>query len=282
LLASGHWLHDSDRWALLYDLRADKILFFNGALPNGTTTKSLSMAADGQVFIAANSSGQLYFYSVATGQQLLTGYYVDDELAIYDENAYYMSTLEGGQFVFLKFPGLRGYISFKQFAKTLNRPDIIMHRLAGKKAPAAPDLQPPPHLVLTAEAAAGMAGRLHVIVSAGASRQLAKVRFYFDGQLWKELPASGFEARIDDNIDFPAQARWLSAIAVDVVSSAFRPENSRSMTRRPPRPMLRQRRSWVRLRTWQAWASRSRNTRKSVRMPVNAPFAMPVSTPPKI
>ena len=105
LLASGHWLHDSDRWALAYDLRADKILFFNGALPNGTTTKSLSMTADGQVFIAANSSGQLYFYNMATGRQILTGYYVDDELAIYDVNAYYMSTLEGSQFVFLKISG---------------------------------------------------------------------------------------------------------------------------------------------------------------------------------
>ena len=203
LLASGHWLHDSDRWALLYDLRADKILFFNGTLPNGTTTKSLSMTADGQVFIAANSSGQLYFYSVSTGQQILTGYYVDDELAIYDVNAYYTSTLEGSQFVFLRFPGLRGYLSFKQFAKTLNRPDIIMNALAGKKAPAAPDLQPPPRLTLAAEAAAGTVGRLHVTVSANASRPLAKVRFYFDGQLWKELPASGVQAHIDDGIDFP-------------------------------------------------------------------------------
>ena len=223
LLASGHWLHDSDRWALLYDLRADKILFFNGALPNGTTTKSLSMTADGQVFIAANSSGQLYFYSVATGRQILKGYYVDDELAIYDVNAYYISTLEGSQFVFLRFPGLHGYLSFKQFAKTLNRPDIIMDTLAGKKAPAAPDLQPPPRLTLTAEAAAGTAGRLNVTVSANASRQLAKVRFYFDGQLWKELPASGFQARIDDGIDFPAQARWLSAIAVDVDGNESEP-----------------------------------------------------------
>jgi len=223
LLASGHWLHDSDRWALLYDLRADKILFFNGALPNGTTTKSLSMTADGQVFIAANSSGQLYFYSVATGRQILRGYYVDDELAIYDVNAHYISTLEGSQFAFLRFPGLHGYLSFKQFAKTLNRPDIIMDTLAGKKAPAAPDLQPPPRLTLAAEAAAGTAGRLNVTVSANASRQLAKVRFYFDGQLWKELPASGFQARIDDGIDFPAQARWLSAIAVDVDGNESEP-----------------------------------------------------------
>ena len=223
LLASGHWLHDSDRWALAYDLRADKILFFNGALPNGTTTKSLSMTADGQVFIAANSSGQLYFYNMATGRQILTGYYVDDELAIYDVNAYYMSTLEGSQFVFLRFPGLRGYLSFKQFGKTLNRPDIIMDTLAGKKGPVAPDLQPPPRLTLTAESAAGTVGRLIVSVRAKASRPLAKVRLYFDGQLWKELPASGFQARVDDTIDFLPQARWLSAIAVDVEGNESEP-----------------------------------------------------------
>ncbi len=98
-----------------------------------------------------------------------------------------------------------------------------MDRLAGKKAPAAPDLQPPPRLTLTAEAAAGTAGRLNVTVSASASRQLAKVRFYFDGQLWKELLASGFQVHISDSIDFPAQARWLSAIAVDVDGNESEP-----------------------------------------------------------
>jgi hypothetical protein len=216
LLASGHWLHDGERWALVYDLEANKIVFFNGDLPDATTTKALSITRDGQIFIAANSSGQIYFYSIPTGLQILKGYYVDDELAIYDVNAYYMSTLEGSQFVFLRFPGLRGYLSFKQFAKTLNRPDIIMDTLAGKKPPSALDLKPAPRLTLKVETKTVAPGRLQLGVSANASRQLAKVRLYFDGQNWKELPASGLDARIEDTIDFPAQARWLSAIAVDV------------------------------------------------------------------
>lgn len=63
----------------------------------------------------------------------------------------------------------------------------------------------------------------HVAVNANASRPLAKVRLYFDGQLWKELPASGLEARIDDVVEFPAQARWLSVVAVDMNGNESEP-----------------------------------------------------------
>ncbi len=49
------------------------------------------------------------------------------------------------------------------------------------------------------------------------------MRFYFDGQLWKELLANGFQVHISDSIDFPAQARWLSAIAVDVDGNESEP-----------------------------------------------------------
>src|SRR5262249_49599284 len=39
LLASGQWLLDDDRWGLVYDLKDDQTLFFNGHLPGGNATK---------------------------------------------------------------------------------------------------------------------------------------------------------------------------------------------------------------------------------------------------
>ncbi|MGO9461411.1 MAG: caspase family protein [Rhodomicrobium sp.] len=215
LLASGHWLHGRDRWGLVYDLKRDKTLFFKGALPEGTTTKSLSITDNGRLFVAANSNGQVYFYNINSGEQVLTGNYVDDELVIYDANGYYMSTYEGSQFVFLKFPGLPGYLSFKQFAKVLQRPDIIKGIFYGTEAAAKPDLSPPPRLTLSAQAAAGEPGTLRISISATSLRELAKLRLYLDGQLWNERTIGGRELRSDENAVIPAQTRWLTAVAAD-------------------------------------------------------------------
>ncbi len=220
LLASGHWLHDSERWGLVYDLKEDKTLFFNGNLPSATTTKSLALTANGKIFAVANSNGYVYFYSIATGKQVLTANDIDDELVIYDPNGYYISTYEGSQFVFLKFPGLAGYLSFKQFAKSLRRPDIIRAIFDGAEAPAEPDLLPPPHLTLTARAENGKPGILHLSASlTSRSRDLVKLRLFLDGQPWTERTISGRTVQIDESIVVPEQTRWLTAVAVDVSGS---------------------------------------------------------------
>ena len=71
------------------------------------------------------------------------------------------------------------------------------------------------------------------------------------GQITSNRPGGPERPRSQSTDTLSLSAIWESRS----MSSAFRPENSRSMTRRPPRPMLRQRRSWARLRTRQAWAS---------------------------
>jgi hypothetical protein len=217
LLASGHWLHDGDRWGLVYDLKENKTLFLNGYLPNATATKSLSITDNGRLFVVTNSNGKVYFYNIASGKQVLSGNYVDDELVIYDLNGYYMSTYEGSQFVFLKFPGAPGYLSFKQFAKALQRPDIVKGVFQGNEAVEAPDLAPPPRLTLSASD--GAPGELHIAVSAVSSRELAKLRLFVDGQLWREQAIGGLDYRLDDTVTVPAQARWLTAVAVDAAGS---------------------------------------------------------------
>lgn len=218
LLASGHWLHDADRWGLVYDLKENKTLFLNGYLPNATATKSLSLTDNGQIFVVTNRNGQIYFYDIRSSKQVLSGNYVDDELVIYDHNGYYMSTYEGSQFVFLKFPGTSGYLSFKQFAKVLQRPDIVKGVFNGSRAPVkAPDLAPPPRLSLSASDVAP--GELHLSLSVVSSRKLAKLRFFVDGQLWRERAIGGNEYRHDEDITLPAQARWLTAVGVDAAGS---------------------------------------------------------------
>ena len=216
LLASGHWLLDNARWGLAYDLKENKTLFFNGQLPNATATKSLSITNNGKLFIVVNSNGQLYFYNTDSGKQVLSGYYVDDELVIYDPHGYYMSTYEGSQFVFLKFPGLPGYLPFKQFAKTLSRPDIIIKGMYfGTEGEAEPELSPPPRLALATQASLGTPGALHLAITINSTRELARLLLFVDGQLWNERAIGGRELGIEEDVFVPAQSRWLTAVAVD-------------------------------------------------------------------
>ena len=219
LLASGHWLHDNERWGWVYDLEENKTLFFNGNLPSATTTKALSLTDNGKVFVVANSNEQVYFYSIATGKNVLTANYVDDELVVYTADGYYMSTYEGSQFVFLKFPGQPGYLSFKQFAKVLNRPDIIKSIFDGIEPAAEPNLVPPPRLQLTAKPEGAAPGTFHLSMSATSTRDLATLRLFVDGQLWNERTVSGRALHIDERVVIPAQARWLTAVAVDAAGS---------------------------------------------------------------
>jgi Caspase domain len=219
LLASGHWLHDKDRWGLVYDLRENKTLFFNGALPSATATKSLSITGNGRLFVVSNSNGQVYFYNIRSGKQVLSGNYVDDELAIYDPNGYYISTYEGSQFVFLKFPGLPGYLPFKQFAKSLNRPDIVKGIFYGSESTAGPEISPPPRLALAAQGSPGKPGTLHLSMRGSSMRELAMLRLFVDGQLWNQRALSGHGLAIEEEFIIPAQSRWLTAVASDVSGS---------------------------------------------------------------
>ncbi len=221
LLASGHWLHDADRWGLVYDLQKNKTLYLNGYLPNATATKSLSITDDGRIFVVTTGNGQIYFYDTVSGKQVLSGSYVDDELVIYDQNGYYMATYEGSQFVFLKFPGAPGYLSFKQFAKALQRPEIVKAVFSGKVASEAPDLAPPPRLSFSASNA--WPGQLRMSISATGVRELAKLRLFADGQPWTEMPMNGQNYSLDETAAMPAQARWLTAVAMDAAGSESAP-----------------------------------------------------------
>ena len=219
LLASGQWLHDSERWALVYDLINERAIFFNGHLPNGTITSSIAITSDVKVFIATARNGQMNFWRMATGEHILSGAYIDDELVVYDADGYFVATYEGSQFVFLKFPSLPGYVPFKQFAKTLQRPDVIRAAFEGAPAPVPPSLTPPPRLRLAATPVAGSPGSVRVAISASATRPLDKLRLFIDGQLWREWAIKDRQIDLSKTVEVPAQSRWLTAVVIDASGS---------------------------------------------------------------
>ena len=219
LLASGQWLHDDERWALVYDLMNERTLFFHGHLPNATTTRAIAITSDAKVFVAVASNGQMNFWRMATGERILSGAYIDDELVVYDANGYFMASYEGSQFVFLKFPSLPGYVPFKQVAKTLQRPDLIKAAFEGAPPPSAPSLTPPPRLKLAAEPLAGPPGRVRLSISASAKQPLDRLRLFVDGQVWRERGVTGQQIDLHETIEVPAQSRWLTAVMADTSGS---------------------------------------------------------------
>ena len=162
LIATGQWTINSRRWVLLYDLKTDEIQFFNRDIPEGATLAELAITDNGHTIVQAHANGHLYFYDVPTGTLVLRGFDIDDELIVYDTHGYYAATPEGAHFVFLKFPGLPGYNSFRQFATTLSRPDLIEGILAGRIETPDPQLTSPPSISMEVEEVAANADKRSV------------------------------------------------------------------------------------------------------------------------
>jgi caspase domain-containing protein len=213
LIASGVWLASELRWALVYDLSTDKIVFFNRDMPSATSVMDYQVTRDGTILVQANVNGELYIYRMDSGAQVLRGFYVDNELVVYDSNGYYVATPEGAQFVFLKFPGQDGYNSLPQFRVILNRPQIIAARLGGKGNSENPDLIAPPEVFIHGDAA--QLADHEVSIEASAQAPLSKLRIYYDGQLTEQVIVSAHHQALRLALPKNLHTYWLTVVAVD-------------------------------------------------------------------
>ena len=214
LVAHGKW--PGGRWGLIFDLELREIKTFIPNVENADSFGQFAITRDGRTLVQANTNGQLFFYDASTGKVILRGVETDDELIIYDESGYFLSSPEGGQFLHLKFPGIPGYSSVAQFSSTLNRPDLVKAILAGKSDPPKPVLTAPPEL------------RIAATVSGQGPQRLAKMSFetssevglkelvvFVDGRPVKRVPLTGESQQGDAELELSTEARWLSAVAID-------------------------------------------------------------------
>lgn len=214
LLTSGTW--PNGRWAMVFDLEARKPTAFLPNLENADGFGTLALSNDARTLIQANTNGQLFFYDTTTGKVILRGVETDDELIIYDENGYYLSSPEGSQFLNLKFPGIPGYSTVGQFASTLDRPDAIKAILAGKPPLPKPKLTAPPELrVATMVDGSGSVRRVMLNFETASEVGLRELIVYVDGRPEKRVPLSGERQQGQVTVDIASEARWISAVAVD-------------------------------------------------------------------
>ena len=216
LIASGLWTSNDLRWMLVFDLRSDEILLFNRDIPEGASAAEFGVTEGGRTLIQSNFTGQLFFHDVKSGRIVLRGQEIDDELIFYDDHGYYSTSPEGGQLMFLKFPGVPGYNSLKQFARTLNRPDLIEAILSGNHDTPDPRLTPPPTVSMTAEVAGiGAARSARLRLDAASPVGLEKLLVFIDGGLNAEHAVTGPSARVDIVVPLSPEARWMTTVAVD-------------------------------------------------------------------
>lgn len=213
-VADGTW--PGGRWALVFDLATRKVKTFIRNVENADDFSELALTNDGRTLIQLNKNGQLFFYDTATGKVVLRGVETDDELIIYDDNGYYLSSPEGSQFLNLKFPGIPGYSSVAQFATTLNRPDAIKAILAGRPPLPKPNLTAPPDLrISTTVSGTGRARQATLKYETGSEVGLTELIVFIDGRPERRVPLSGERTTGQVTVGLPAEARWISAVTVD-------------------------------------------------------------------
>ena len=217
------FLYD-DRWLLIaapagssaaiVDLQRPDTPTFMYGLKDVHDTRYLLRSHDGRRLVQLNTDGRFHIYEIPSGKLVVSGRYIDDEIIFYTPEGYYWSSYEGAHYVHARFAGRDGLYSLQQFARMLNRPDIVKAALTGTAGtPPNPQLQAPPEL----EVALNKFGdtQIELTVTANASAILKEFRVYQDGKPTRIIPASGANFKGAITVDREPQARWLTVVAVD-------------------------------------------------------------------
>ena len=182
-------------------------------IPEAETFGQLAITKDGRHILQRNSNRHLYIYDVVKERLVLRGFDIDDELIIYDQRGYFVATPEGSQFVYFKFPGLPGYSSFHQFARTLNRPDLIRRILSGEADTPDPQLAAPPTVDFNLTISGSEANRsTNLNVTATSDIGLEKVLVFVDGSLAAHAPVEGQKASPERRSVSLGLSRWVTLV----------------------------------------------------------------------
>jgi len=170
-------------------------------------------AAPRRQLVQANCDGQMFVFEPARqAGPVLSGRVVDNELILYTAEGFYASTYEGAHFVHVAFPGLPGVHKFEQFARALERPDVIQGILSGVPLSVeAPDIALPPQI----EASFRDGSSQQIVVKASSRVGLAKIDLFHDGRLVERRSASGHAAEVAFDAAVPGHVRTVALLAVD-------------------------------------------------------------------
>jgi hypothetical protein len=236
--------------AVLVNLNETSEIIYLHGLRDAAALSRLFRSKDGRFVVQLNTDGSFYAYPVGAGTGRtkarereskqaaasgnsafaaapvgIRGRWIDDEILLVTDAGHYWGSYEAGHFVHLRLPGHAGLHSIAQFASLLNRPDVVRAAIGGQAPPPAPRLAVPPAISLTVDRAAN--ARLQFRIKATAATRLKAIRVYVDGQLLPEIAVDGRSAKTELEVEHPAQARWLSAVAIDELGLVSSPAVAR-------------------------------------------------------
>jgi len=199
----------------VFDVKSARTIATLENVDDTENTSSLHITPDRKRLLQINEDGKIAIYRIADGKKLLAGYYLDDELVLYNEDGYYLATPEGASFVYFKFAGLKGYHSFHQFSKILNRPSVIQEIMAGQPMGQAKPTVPPPPSIEIVDVSWRGDDRISLRLAATSFNRLRQVNIFADGRLVKGLAASGGSTDLQADIGVLPETHWITAVAID-------------------------------------------------------------------
>lgn len=212
-LGDRHLLLPIGRKMFVVDL-ADRTLAGPIDLEGDASNSRFSISRDQRHFMQVNEDGSLAIHDLTSGEVVLKGRYVDDEIVIWDRFGHYLSTYEGAQYVHMRFVGRPQLYPLERMAGSLNRPDIVSAALDATKPVERPVLPAPPRL--SAELAEEQqADAVSILVEARSPGGLTALRLFADGVLFRTIELEGTEWEDSIEIDGLGKTDWLSLVAVD-------------------------------------------------------------------
>jgi len=200
----------------VYDLETGRPRIAIPNAPNGDIVKSMHVSNDDRYLLQLNANGSMTIYALETGESVLDGYFIDDEIIVYAADGSYDATPEGAHFLFMKFPGVAGYHTFSQFRKALYRPDRIRAVLSGnEKSKQEIAISTPPSVGMELETPMIAGSPVRLRVSGSSDSALASLRLVYDGKVaWEQVIADP-SVELSVELPVPPNLRWITAVAVD-------------------------------------------------------------------
>ena len=200
--------------AAFIDARTGKRIGNLIPLADPTLVRAMRLTRDGRHLVQLNRDGRFAVSRADTGERLLAGAHIDDEIVVMLPDGRFDTSYEGAHALNVRFAGMAGLQTVHQFAAALQRPGLARAVLEGRAVAARPEtLGSPPVVFFTAAAVEG--GKRRLTVSAGDDSGLSRLRIFVDGRLTGERRVTGRSAEEVFDIADPGGSRWITVLADD-------------------------------------------------------------------
>jgi hypothetical protein len=195
--------------AAIFEVPSMKLARLIEGMESPLDISTVTMTADTKNVLQINNSGALSFFSRLTARRVLSGRFIDDEVALFDDALNFESTPEGAAYIYVKVPGSTDQYSLDQFSSKLALPGVGRRRLAGEVASPRPPVGiTPPFLNVERR------DKIY-LVSVQSNDKLSTLRVTVDGQIVESIKLSGssFSGEIVESA--VPNGRWINFVAED-------------------------------------------------------------------